>query len=38
MWPFDIANFPHWIPIIYPKELEIKETSETTTSASFLDI
>jgi len=31
-------NIAKWIPLLYPKELGIKETSETAFSALFLDI
>jgi hypothetical protein len=31
-------DFGNWIPFIYSKEIEIKETTETTSSASFRDI
>jgi hypothetical protein len=31
-------NFGNWIPLICPKELDIKEISETTSSVSLLDI
>ena len=31
-------NFGYWIPLICPKEVDIKEISETTSSVSFLDI
>ena len=31
-------NFSDWIPLIYPPELEIKETTDTASSASFLDL
>jgi hypothetical protein len=31
-------NFGNWIPSICPKELDIKEISETTSSVSLLDI
>ena len=31
-------NFSDWIPLIYPTELEIKETTDTASSASFLDL
>ena len=31
-------SFREWLPSIYPPELEIKETTETTCSASFLDL
>jgi hypothetical protein len=33
-----IQNFANWIPLIYPKEIEIKETMEAASSDSFLDI
>jgi len=29
------TNFANWIPLIYPKEPEIQETTEITSSASF---
>ena len=31
-------SFAKWLPSIYPPELEIKETTETTCAASFLDL
>ncbi len=31
-------SFAQWLPSIYPPELEIKETTETTCTASFLDL
>ena len=31
-------SFSQWLPSIYPPELEIKETTETTCTASFLDL
>ena len=31
-------NFSNWISLIYPPELEIKETTDTASSASFLDL
>ena len=31
-------SFAEWIPSIYPPELEIKETTESTCSTSFLDL
>ena len=31
-------NFGNWIPLICPKELDIKEISETTSPVSLLDI
>lgn len=31
-------KFGEWLPFIYPPELEIKETTDTASSASFLDI
>ena len=34
----DNPNFANWIPLIYTKVLEIKETTETASSLSFLDI
>jgi hypothetical protein len=33
-----IHTLLYWIPLIYHKELEMKETTETAGSASFLDI
>ena len=33
-----IQIFANWIRLIYPKEFEIKETTETAYSASLLDI
>ena len=31
-------HFSDWLPLIYPPELEIKETTDTASSASFLDL
>ena len=31
-------NFDNWIPLICPKELDIKEISETTSCVSLLDM
>ena len=31
-------NFSVWVPLIYPPELEIKETTDTASSASFSDL
>ena len=31
-------TFSDWIPLIYPPELEIKETTDTASSVSFLDL
>jgi hypothetical protein len=33
-----VLNFANWIPLAYHKELEIKEATETASSASFSDI
>ena len=33
-----IQTFPNWISLIYTKELEVKEMTETASSASVLDI
>ena len=30
-------NFSDWVPLKYPPELDIKETTDTASSASFLD-
>jgi hypothetical protein len=32
------SRFPEFIPLIYPPELEVKETTDTASSASFLDL
>ena len=32
------SNFSDYIPLIYPPELEIKETTDTDHSVSFLDL
>ena len=32
------SRFAEFLPLIYPPELEIKETSDTASSASFLDL
>jgi hypothetical protein len=29
---------PEFLPLIYPPELEVKETTDTASSASFLDL
>ena len=31
-------HFSDWLPLVYPPELEIKETTDTASSASFLDL
>jgi hypothetical protein len=31
-------RFAEFLPLIYPPELEIKETTDTASSATFLDI
>jgi hypothetical protein len=33
-----ISKFAEFLPLIYPPELEVKETTDTASSASFLDI
>jgi hypothetical protein len=38
---FDVINnskFAEFLPLIYPPELEVKEITDTASSASFLDI
>ena len=32
------SRFAEFLPLIYPSELEVKETTETASSASFLDL
>ena len=32
------SRFAEYLPLIYPPELEIKETTDTASSASFLDL
>jgi hypothetical protein len=32
------SRFAEFIPLIYPPELEVKETTDTASSASFLDL
>jgi hypothetical protein len=32
------SRFPEFLPLIYPPELEVKETTDTALSASFLDL
>jgi CO dehydrogenase/acetyl-CoA synthase alpha subunit len=32
------SRFAEFLPLIYPPELEVKETTETASSASFLDL
>jgi hypothetical protein len=31
-------RFAEFLPLLYPPELEVKETTETASSASFLDL
>jgi hypothetical protein len=31
------SRFAEFLPLIYPPELEVKETTDTASSASFLD-
>jgi hypothetical protein len=31
------SRFPEFLPLVYPPELEIKESTDTASSASFLD-
>jgi hypothetical protein len=33
-----LDRFAEFLPLIYPSELEIKETTDTASSASFLDL
>jgi hypothetical protein len=33
-----IVRFAEFLPLIYPPELEVKETTDTASSASFLDL
>ena len=32
------SRFAEFLPLIYPPELEVKETTDTSSSASFLDL
>jgi hypothetical protein len=32
------SRFAEFLPLIYPPELEIKETTDTASSASYLDL
>ena len=32
------SRFAEFLPLIYPPELEVKETNDTASSASFLDL
>jgi hypothetical protein len=32
------SRFAEFLPLIYPPQLEVKETTDTTSSASFLDL
>jgi hypothetical protein len=32
------SRFAEFLPLIYPPELEVKETTDTASSASYLDI
>jgi hypothetical protein len=32
------SRFAEFLPLIYPPELEVKETTDTASSASFLDL
>ena len=34
---FDVFKNDNWLPLIYVKDLKVKETIETTSSAVFLD-
>ena len=34
---FDVFKNDNWLPLIYAKDLKVKETIETTSSAVFLD-
>ena len=36
--PINNSRFAEFLPLIYPPELEIKETTDTASSASFLDL
>jgi hypothetical protein len=33
-----VSRFAEFLPLIYPPELEVKETTDTASSASFLDL
>ena len=33
-----VSRFAEFLPLIYPPELKLKETTDTASSASFLDI
>ena len=35
---FYLSRFAEFLPLIYPPELEVKETTDTASSASFLDL
>jgi hypothetical protein len=37
-WYINNSRFAEFIPLIYPPELEVKETTDTASSASFLDV
>jgi hypothetical protein len=40
-WPLHTINnsrFAEFLPLIYPPELEVKETTDTASAASFLDL
>jgi hypothetical protein len=33
-----VSRFAEFLPLIYPPELEVKETTDTASSPSFLDL
>jgi hypothetical protein len=35
---FNNSRFAEFLPLIYPPELEVKETTDTDSSASFVDL
>jgi hypothetical protein len=37
-WKINNSRFAEFLPLIYPPELEVKETTNTASSASFLDL
>jgi hypothetical protein len=38
MQSLDNSRFAEFLPLIYPPDLEFKETTDTALSASFLDL
>jgi hypothetical protein len=38
VFPINNSRFAEFLPLIYPPELEVNETTDTASSASFLDL